>query len=53
MTSFIAHEIAHLITDQLYPMLNSIMAPEFKYVMESLGYDPRTYHSYDVLAFPP
>lgn len=44
----IAHEIAHLITDQLYPNAKQHHGPEFKYVMESLGYDPRTYHSYDV-----
>ncbi len=44
----IAHELAHLITDQLYPQAKQHHGPEFKHVMETMGYDPRTYHSYDV-----
>ena len=44
----IAHEIAHLVTFQLYPNAKQHHGPEFKHVMNSLGYDPRTYHTYDV-----
>ncbi len=44
----IGHELAHLITDQLYPKAKQHHGPEFKHVMEAMGYDPRTYHSYDV-----
>ena len=44
----IGHEIAHLVTNQLYPNAKQHHGPEFKHVMETLGYDPRTYHSYDV-----
>lgn len=43
----IAHELAHLVTGQLYPNAKQHHGPEFKAVMERLGYDPRTYHSYD------
>lgn len=43
----IAHELAHLITNQVYPNAKQHHGPEFKSVMERLGYDPRTYHSYD------
>lgn len=44
----IAHELAHLITHQLYPNAKQAHGPEFRHVMETLGYDGRTYHSYDV-----
>ena len=44
----IAHELAHLITFQIYPNAKQAHGPEFKSVMEALGYDPRTYHTYDV-----
>ena len=43
----IGHEIAHLVTNQLYPNAKQHHGPEFKHVMQTLGYDPRTYHSYD------
>lgn len=44
----IAHELAHLITDQLYPQAKQHHGPEFRHVMNTLGYDARTYHTYDV-----
>lgn len=44
----IAHEVAHLVTDQCFPEAKQHHGPEFRHVMSTLGYDGRTYHSYDV-----
>lgn len=43
----IAHELAHLITYVVYPNFKQHHGPEFKSVMEKLGYDYRTYHTYN------
>jgi SprT protein len=44
----VAHEIAHLITHQAYPNAKQHHGPEFRSVMKTIGYDPRTYHTYNV-----
>lgn len=45
----IAHEIAHKITWLLYPNAKQNHGPEFKRIMNILGYHKNlTYHSYDV-----
>ncbi len=44
----VAHEIAHLITHQAYPDAKQHHGPEFRSVMKTIGYDPRTYHTYNV-----
>ena len=44
----VAHEIAHLITHQAYPAAKQHHGPEFRSVMKTIGYDPRTYHTYNV-----
>jgi len=44
----IAHEIAHLITHQVYPYAKQHHGPEFRSVMKVMGYVPNTYHTYNV-----
>jgi SprT protein len=46
--STVPHEVSHIITSILYPNAKRSHGPEFKSVMLSLGFDPTTYHSYDV-----
>jgi SprT protein len=44
----IAHELAHLVTFQIYPDRKQNHGPEFRSVMQTLGYSPSTYHTYDI-----
>jgi len=41
----IAHEIAHHITRKLYPLAKQAHGPEFRSVMQAIGYDGSTYHT--------
>jgi len=44
----IAHELAHHITYHLYPKAKQWHGPEFKSVMQSIGYGGNTYHTMSV-----
>lgn len=44
----IAHELAHHITCHLYPKAKQWHGPEFKWVMQQIGYDGSTYHAMSV-----
>jgi len=44
----IAHEIAHHITKCIYPKAIQWHGPEFKSVMQSIGFNGSTYHSMNV-----
>lgn len=41
----IAHEIAHHITNGIFPHATQWHGPEFRMIMQSIGYDGNTYHS--------
>lgn len=43
----IAHEVAHLITFELYPFAKQGHGPEFRWVMDRMGFEGSTYHKYD------
>lgn len=47
-TQTIIHEVAHLVTEKLYPHAKQMHGPEFKYVIHSLGGEVKTYHNYDI-----
>ena len=44
----IVHELAHILQYRLYPKAPQAHGPEFRTIMELLGYSGRTYHSYNV-----
>lgn len=44
----IAHELAHWIVWNLYPLHKQAHGPEFRLVMQSVGYSGNTYHTMDV-----
>jgi len=43
----ITHELAHLITKNIFPNAKQAHGPEFKSVMRDMGSDTATYHKYD------
>jgi predicted SprT family Zn-dependent metalloprotease len=44
----VAHEVAHLMTRELFPNAKQHHGPEFRSIMKTYGVDPSTYHKYDV-----
>ena len=46
----IRHELAHIIQFRLFPSAPQAHGPEFRSILESLGFDSSTYHKYDTLA---
>lgn len=46
----IYHELAHIIQFRLFPNASQAHGPEFRAIMESVGKDGSTYHSYSVRA---
>lgn len=48
----IPHELAHVITDHVFPDAKQSHGPEWKSVMHSLGFNPVRKHTYDVSVIP-
>lgn len=46
----IRHELAHIIQFRLFPSAAQAHGPEFRHILESLGFASSTYHTYNVLA---
>lgn len=45
----VAHEVAHLFCNLVYPRAKQHHGREFKSIMQRLGHIPNTYHNYDVV----
>lgn len=43
----IRHELAHVIQCRLFPNAAQAHGKEFRYILESLGFESKTYHTYD------
>lgn len=52
LSDTIPHEVAHIITDRLYPNAKQSHGPEWKSVMQKLGFNPVRRHSYDTSVIP-
>lgn len=48
LEELIAHELAHIIQFRIYPSAKQNHGPEFKYIMNCIGFSGRTYHSMSV-----
>ena len=46
----IMHELAHIVQYIVYPFAKQAHGPEFRSIMQTMGFSPRTYHSYNVKA---
>ena len=46
----IMHELAHIVQYLVYPFAKQAHGPEFRSIMQTMGFSPRTYHSYNVKA---
>lgn len=44
----VVHEIAHLIVKKLFPFAKQAHGPEFRRVMNAVGFEGTTYHKYDI-----
>jgi len=44
----IAHELAHVIQYRLYPKAKQAHGVDFRYIMQSIGFNGNTYHSFSV-----
>lgn len=48
LEELIAHELAHIIQFRIYPKAKQGHGPEFRYIMNCIGFSGRTYHSMSV-----
>jgi predicted SprT family Zn-dependent metalloprotease len=48
LAEIIAHELAHIIQYRIYPRARQAHGPEFRYIMQSIGFAGHTYHSMSV-----
>ena len=44
----IMHELAHIVQYIIYPFAKQAHGPEFRSIMQTMGFSSRTYHSYNV-----
>ena len=44
----IMHELAHIVQYKVYPFAKQAHGPEFRSIMQTMGFSTRTYHSYNV-----
>ena len=50
LEEIIAHELAHIIQYRIYPHSRQAHGPEFRYIMNCIGFSGRTYHYMNVAA---
>lgn len=45
LEDLIAHELAHIVQYRVYPRVKQAHGPEFRLIMQLIGYSGRTYHA--------